>query len=192
MRRFFVYYLFFSLFAFASSAATNPLSGSGKHDTKQPIEITSDQLDVLQEENKAIFTGQVVAIQGDVRLKSDKMTVYYAKKDENASTAKKSANPDEAGAIKKIDVDGNVFLKTAQETASGSKGVYDVEKQLITLDNNVVLTRDKNTLKGDHLVYNFASGKSTLSSGVSSVIKDGLGKQRVRALFVPEKTDEKK
>jgi lipopolysaccharide export system protein LptA len=54
----------------------------------------------------------------------------------------------------------------------------------------VVLTRGKNTLKGDTLVYDFASGKSVLNGGASTTTKEG-GKTRVRALFVPEKNGAK-
>lgn len=184
--------LSFCVFAVASqnvAAATNPL-GSSKHNTSAPIEINADSLEVLQEENKAIFTGHVVAIQGDVRLKSDKMTVYYTKKQEAPATKKKSAAPDESGAIKKIDVNGSVFLSTPEETASGTSGVYDVEQSQILLDDNVVLTRGKNTLRGDHLVYDFATGKSRLTGGAAE--QTPWRKERVRALFVPEKKSEKK
>jgi len=170
--------------AFAK-AEQNPLSG-GKHDSRAPVEVTSDSLEVLQQENKAVFSGHVVAIQGEVRLKADKMTVYYAKPDDK--TAKKSEKTNEkspANAIDKIDADGNVFLSTAMETASGTKGIYDVKKQEINLIGGVVLTRGQNVLKGDNLTYNFGTGKSILSAGTGST-PDGKGKERVRALFVPE------
>jgi lipopolysaccharide export system protein LptA len=168
------------------SAAPNPFAGSNKHNAKTPIDIAADTLEVLQEENKAIFTGHVVAIQGDVRLKSDKMVVHYAQK--TADTGKGGA---ESGAIKKIDVTGNVFLSTPEETASGAAGVYDVDAQTIVLNENVVLTRGKNTLRGSNLVYDFASGKSKLTGGTTSVTKDATGKERVRALFVPEDKEQK-
>src|SRR5258708_3631498 len=66
--------------------AASPLTG--KHDNHTPIEVTSDTLEVMQEQNQAVFSGHVVAIQGDVRLKADKMTVYYDKAPENKSEDK--------------------------------------------------------------------------------------------------------
>lgn len=143
-----------------------------------PIEINADQLEVFQEENRAVFSGHVVAIQGDVRLKAEKMNVFYRQPDE------KSGKGDQ-DAIKKIEVQGGVFLATPQETASGSSGVYDVENHAIILNDNVVLTRDKNTLKGDKLKYDFNTGKSTIVGGVKSA--QGGKPERVRALFVPDK-----
>ena len=162
----------------------------GKHNSKTPIEITSDTLDVLQEQNQAIFSGHVVAIQGDVRLTSDKMTIYYSKPQADKNAPKKD-KADKAGkdaveknAIKKINADGNVFLTTADETASGASGTYDVEHQEIVLNDHVVLTRGQNVLKGDHLTYNFATGKSKITSAAGS--QDGKSTGRVRALFVPD------
>jgi len=186
-----------ALFSCAAYAAPAKSPLGGKHNNKTPIEVTSDSLEVMQQENKAIFTGHVVAIQGDVRLTSDKMTVYYAsaeekKADKQNAPAKKTAkdgdNPQ--GAIKKIDADGNVFLATPEETASGATGTYDVEHQEIHLNNHVTLTRGKNILKGDKLVYNFATGRSVVSSGGDEA-KAGAGKGRVHALFVPENDKDK-
>jgi len=153
------------------------------HDNRTPVEVTSDKLEVLQAQNKAIFKGNVVAVQGEVKLKADSMTVYYSKKSDGTK------KPGEEGAIQKIDAAGNVFLTTQEETASGASGTYDVEHHEIRLNGEVVLTRGKNVLKGNTLVYNFDSGKSVLTGGGNA---GGKGKQRVRALFVPEKNDKVK
>lgn len=160
----------------------------GHASSKAPIEINADSLQVFQEENKAIFEGHVVAIQENVRLKSDKMTVYYR----SPEGEKKS----EQDAIKRIEVEGNVFMTTPEETASGLSGVYDVQNNQIELINQVVLTRGKNTLKGDRLVYDLKEGKSVMSTAAASIAPNGkpAAKQRVRALFIPDeakkKTDE--
>lgn len=160
------------------------LAANNRFDGKQPIEITSDSLQVEQQKNLAIFTGNVVAIQNDVRLKSDKMTVYYTSSDEQKADTK---NPDEQKqTIKKIDVEGNVFLATPEETASGARGDYDVAGEEIHLFDNVVLTRGTNTLKGSKLTYNFASGHSVVTGGAVAEKGASKGKERVRALFVPE------
>lgn len=172
MKKLFYVCLLFPSFAFAQDAAK-------RFDTKQPIEITSDSLEVEQQENVATFVGNVVAIQGDVRLKSDRMTVYYRSEEE------KKAAPDQQS-IKKIDVEGNVFLSTPDETGSGARGNYDVVKEEIHLFDDVVLTRGKNILKGSQLTYNFAQGRSIITGGAVAEEGESKGKQRVRALFVPD------
>lgn len=184
----------------AACASGDKMLPAGKHNTRAPIEVTSDTLDVMQDQSKAVFSGNVVAIQGDVRLKADKMTVHYAKsgdkkeKPKKASLAKdKPADKNPEGSIKKIEAEGNVFMSTPNETASGASGVYDVEHQEIRLNSNVVLTRGQNVLKGDRLTYNFATSRSTLTGGEQGSNAGGGKKERVRALFVPEKkADESK
>lgn len=187
----------------ASPKASPSPFGSAKN--KEPIEVTSDTLEVFQPENRAVFSGHVVAIQGDVRLKADQMTVFYnppkeapagakpaEKQPEQAPKPEKPASAGSPDAVKKIEATGGVFLSTPEETASGAKGVYDVEHNMIVLNDSVVLTRGQNVLKGNQLTYNFTTGKSVLSSkdsdkaAGSSDPVPGKGKQRVRALFVPE------
>lgn len=146
----------------------------GKHDSSKPIEINADSLEVLQKDQQAIFRGNVVAVQGQINLRSEKMTVFYREKGGAG-----------ANGIAKIIVEGKVFMATPQETAQGEKGIYDVDRKEITLLNNVVLTRDKNVLKGSRLDYNLGSGRSIVTGGVSAQGAKTGG--RVRGLFVPNK-----
>lgn len=179
--------------AFAKTKAkSEPIASFGKkRDNHTPIEVTADSLEVLQEESKATFSGHVVAIQGDLRLTAESMTVYYAMRDA-APAKKKGEKAGEENAIKKIEASGNVFLATPDETASGALAVYDVDEQEIRMDGRVTLTRGKNVLEGEKLVYNFATGKSKIVSGVTSAPGvPAASKGRVRALFVPEKNGAK-
>lgn len=171
---------------------SEPIASFGKkRDNHTPIEVTADTLEVAQTESKATFSGHVVAIQGDLRLTSETMTVYYAKRatDENAKKPAKAKDKEE-NAIKKIEAQGNVFLATPEETARGASATYDVDEQEIRMNGHVTLTRGKNVLEGEGLVYNFATGKSKIVSGGPDAAT-GANKGRVRALFVPEKKDGK-
>lgn len=165
----------------AAAQAAPPALGSGN----KPIEITSDTLEVMQETHKAIFSGHVVAIQGDMRLKADRMIVHYRQQEQKG---KQVPDKQEQGAVSKIEAEGNVFMSTPKETASGARGVYDVDTKIINLYNQVVLTRDQNVLKGDTLTYNLASGQSKVTGAASAA--QGKSPARVRALFVPEKNND--
>lgn len=169
-------HFFFSLFLVTLAGAG--AQAADRFNTNQPIEINADSLEVYQEESRAIFIGNVVAVQGEVRLKADKMTVHYSQAKEGKSAGEKSA-------IERLEVVGNVFLSTPEETASGASGLYDVAGREIRLKEKVVLTRGKNVLKGDHLVYNLNTGKSVIDSSGAAVDSVTGKKQRVRALFVP-------
>ena len=178
----------------AAKHSSAPPGNAPKYDTHLPIEISSDTLEVLQHENKAIFKGNVVAVQGKLRLKSDVMVVHYKQKKEEPGTGKPEPKPqappqpDQSqgamGAITRIDVEGNVFVASPEESAKGDKGDYDVETKTIHLfGDNVTLTRDKNILRGTALEYNLETGRSLLTNGTDVV--NGKPGGRVRGVFVP-------
>jgi lipopolysaccharide export system protein LptA len=180
--------------------ATTSTGGTtvSRFDTKLPIEISSDSLEVLQHDNKAIFTGNVVAVQGTVRLKSDVMIVHYQQKNtaQNGKPAAPTppATPAPAGAapaasspmgaITLIEVKGNVFVATPEESAKGDFGDYQVATKIIHLfGDNVILTREKNILRGTALEYNLNTGRSVLTNTGNAA--KGTSSGRVRGVFIP-------
>lgn len=186
-----------TLFAASGTAMAQAKSGPAISGD-QPIEITADTLDVHQDEHKAIFSGNVIATQGTTNLRSKTMTAFYnqddkAKPDTTKATAPKAAEANGATGISRIDADDNVVFTTPAETAQGDKAVYTAADDTIVLTGaTVTLTRDKNVLKGQKLVYNMSTGRSVLTSS-SGVQVDGVtvGKPgRVHGLFVP-KSDKK-
>lgn len=154
-----------------------------------PIEISSDSLDVHQDQHKAIFTGNVIAVQGTSTMRSKVMTVFYtdsaSPKPAPGTQSPPSEKPaDNSGgqSITRIESTGDVVFTTPEETAQGDLGIYDVNNDTITLTGpNVTLTKDKNVLKGTKLVYNMGTGRSVLTSSAGAQIN---GKPaRVHGLF---------
>lgn len=150
--------------------------GQGRHDGSQPIEVISDQLEVQQSQNLAIFIGNVDAIQGDMRLRADKLTVHY-RNDEEAEAQAEASGADTGGAITRIVAEGQVFVSSPQETGQGDVGVYDVEAQTVVLEGEeVVLTQGENVIRGSRAVMDLATGRSVVETRPGG---------RVRGLFVP-------
>ncbi len=184
-----------------AKASKGPVQISEKYDTKLPIEISSDKLEVHQQENRAIFTGNVIAVQGKIRLTSDVMIIHYRQqKSELAATSVPAAPPvakpaptasgtqGTLGAISLIEVEGNVFVATPEESAKGDKGNYQVDEKLLHLyGSNVILTRDKNILRGTELVYNLETGQSVLTNN-NGKVNGLLGDHRVHGVFVPNES----
>ncbi len=148
---------------------------NGNHDSQAPIKITADTLEVRQSENLAIFRGDVDAIQGEILLKADMLVVHYR---EN------SDSPDAPG-ISQIDAEGNVFVSSPSETAQGKRGVYDVDKKMIWLSGDVILTQGDNIIEGEELELDLVSGKSK----VMSAANENGERKRVRGMFVPKKEE---
>jgi lipopolysaccharide export system protein LptA len=157
------------------------------HDSDQPIEITADSLEVLQEERIATFAGNVDAVQGDLVLSADQLRVLYDGQEEDAAEAAGAGlAAGTSGTIRRIEAEGRVFMTSPEETAEGDVGVYDVPARLVTLEGSVVLTRGENVIRGDRLELDLATGKSRmLAAGADLDTGDGDG--RVRALFTPKR-----
>lgn len=149
-------------------------------DSSEPIEIIADKLVVQQETQVATFTGNVVAVQGEMTLKSDLLRVFYAQQ-EGATGA---VAPTDDSSIRRVEAEGNVALSNPKDTATGDRGVYDVPAQKVTLTGNVVLTSGDNVVKGASLDMDLATNVSTVHSDAASPDRR---QQRVRALFVPAK-----
>ena len=134
--------------------------GGFKHDRTAPIEITSNALEVRQAENLAIFSGDVVAGQGTLRLTADRLDVAY---DDAAE-----GNP-ETGQITNMQAHGNVFISNGAETAQGERAEYDVDTGLITMTGSVVLTQGENVISGQRLVINLDDGQGRMEGRVKSI-----------------------
>ena len=149
--------------------------GTG-YDTSLPIEITADSLEVQQDEQIAVFTGNVDAVQGELNLRADKLIVHYR------------TNAAESNSISMIEAFGNIFLSSPTEIAQGEKGVYNLDTDTIELTGGVVLTRGESVIRGERLEMDLASGRSRVSGGVATQ-GSSQGSGRVKALFVPSGDD---
>lgn len=144
-------------------------------DSDKPVEIVADSLEILQPKQIAIFTGNVIATQGDINMKANRMVVHY-----NDAGA---AGTGSVEGVQRIEASGDVLFTTPIETAKGDEAVYNVDTEIIDLTGNVLLTREKNVLKGTKLTYNMATGRSVLKSA-----SGGNNGGRVRGLFLPGST----
>lgn len=159
--------------------AALPASGQGLTssalkglDTKAPIDVDADRIDVLDQENQAIFTGNVRVRQANLTLEADRMKIAY--------TRPATGDP----VIQRLDADGNVRIATPSERATSRFGIYDVEKRLLTLVGGVVLVQGQTRVEGNRLVIDIGTGRSTLD-GQSSTGQPG---SRVSGRFaVPER-----
>ena len=156
-----------SLTATAGAQSTTGPFGGFKHDRTQPIEITANALEVRQAEQLAIFSGEVVAGQGTLRLTADKVEVTY---DEDNNSG------GDTGAIKNMVASGNVFISNGSETAQGDRARYDVDGGQITMSGSVVLTQGENVISGQTLTINLNAGQGRI---------EGTGSGRVKSIFTP-------
>lgn len=164
------------------------LGGGGK----EPIKIDADRLDVFDRENKAVFAGNVVAVQGDSTIRCSTMTVRYKRgkdaKSEGKTEVKAGADapaeksPAAMGenGIQRVECAGPVTVVQKDQVATGDNAVFDQEAKRIVLTGNVVLSQCQNVTRGSRLVYDMNTGRANM---------DPVAGGRVSALFVPQKED---
>ncbi len=162
--------------AYAQSGGGGSLSfDSLVRDRNLPIDVTADALELVQSENKAMFTGNVEATQGELKLTAQEVALYYNQ------DAKDDQQP-----IDQVEANGGVVMTTLQDRVTADRLVYKINEAKIYLLGNVLLARDGNQLGGETLVIDLITGYSRIEGGAAS----GTGKGRVRARFNPSGFDQ--
>ena len=150
-------------------SAFSGLSGSGK----EPIKIDADRLDVFDKEQRAVFSGNVVAVQGDSTMKCTSLTVLYEQGRGPGAAPSSPAGP--AGSengIRKIDCKGPVTVTAKTQVATSDNATFDRVQNKIILTGNAALSDGPNVTKGDRVVYDLNTSRAYIEG-------------RVRALIVP-------
>ena len=110
-----------SLCLLAALSATAPQMGRAQsqvtfgpmqQDTDAPVEVTADRLSVSQRDGTAAYSGNVVIVQGDMRLAAPRVLVIYA---------------EQAGRIDRLEATGGVTLVSGGEAAEAARADYDIE-----------------------------------------------------------------
>jgi lipopolysaccharide export system protein LptA len=142
---------------------------------KEPIKIDADRLDVFDKEQRAVFKGNVVAVQGESTIQCAELTVLYEQQQRGGGRTAAAA-PGQDGAIRRIDCKGPVTITSRTQTATGDNAVFDRTANRILLTGNVALSDGPNVTTGERIVYD-------LNTSIANVETNPGG--RVRALFVP-------
>ncbi|MDQ0470237.1 LptA/OstA family protein [Labrys wisconsinensis] len=166
----------------ANKKAANPFQGFSA-DNGKPVDVNSEALEVDQNLQKAIFTGNVVATQGESVLRTPKLVVFYdnSANAQNGQTPTPPAagTPSQANSIRRLEAYGGVIVTSQDQKATGENGVFDMIANTATLTGGVVLTQGANVIRGKQLVVD-------LKTGVAHVLGGTTG------LFVPSKQDKPK
>ena len=149
----------------------------------QPIQIESDRLEVRENENVAVFTGNVNVVQGTTTMKAGRMTVHYAGQNKEAKSSGSkmpSAASADGSQIKRMEVDGKVYVKSETQVATGDRGTFDVASETLVLTGKeVVLTDGPNVIVGCKLTVLMKTGQAKLDGC-------GQGSGRVKMLLTPK------
>lgn len=144
--------------AAATAQAQVPFAGLAA-DRDAPVELSAETLKVDQAAGTALFTGEVLAVQGGLRLAADRLRVDYAR-----------SEGDGRNRIARLHATGNVTLTTPEDAAEAQEALYDLDAGRITLSGDVLLTQGGNALAGDRLVLDLETSAGRMEGRVRSVI----------------------
>ena len=171
MKRVLVFLVSFAALAAGAQAATTTASTAskpitGNHDNNAPINISSDNFQADLNNKSGTYTGNVIVVQGDTKLRANQVRVLTAN-----------------GKADKIYADGNVVVDSPQSgTATGDKGVYSVGPRTVLMTGNVVLKKGKDVMRGTQVTVNLVTGQMVMNGGVKAPGSNG---GRVQGVFIP-------
>lgn len=151
--------------------------------TPQNVDIEADTMEILDQQKKAVFKGNVSAVRADVTLKCDTLVVTYAETAaapaaKTEGEAQPAANTQDAGGEKKtevtfLDADGNVVIITKRQTVTGKTAHIDVKANKLWVRGGTKVVQGKTVMNGDQLFVDLKTNKSEMTGG------------RVKGSFVP-------
>jgi lipopolysaccharide export system protein LptA len=136
--------------------------GGLEHDASQPVEITSETLELDQAAGTAVFIGTVKVGQGTLRLAADRVEVYYEKGEGSAT-----------GTVRRMHATGNVTLTNGAEAAEAEQADYEVASGIIEMQGDVLLTQGENALSSRSLRIDLNSGTGLLEGRVQTIFVPG-------------------
>jgi lipopolysaccharide export system protein LptA len=108
-----------------------------------PVDISANEMEILDAEKKAVFRGAVDATRGTTNLKADALTVTYAEVKQPDGSSKTDATD--------LDARGNVIIKTPGETITGDWARFDPPANQLVVGGGVRLVRGDTVLTGNEL-----------------------------------------
>lgn len=144
-----------------------------------PVDITADELEVLNTRCLAIWKGSAEALQESSRLRADVLTIRYAA----ARPARTGAEPT-CGELQGIDAQGSVYYVTPAQRVRSNAAVYDAASDTITMTGDVVAAQGQNVLRGERLVIQVATGEARMETSARGAGTPG----RVRGVFYPNQS----
>lgn len=142
----------------AASAQTSIDLGGMAVDPEEEIEVTSQTLSVDQETGFAIFEGDVVVIQGELRMSAERVEVLFI---------------DETNEISRLIATGGVLLANAEDEAEADRADYDITTQMLTMTGDVLVNQGETLISADSMVVNVTDGSAVMQGRVRTTLQQG-------------------
>ena len=133
--------------------------GPFREDPSEPVEVTSERLEVDQNAGVAVFIDDVVVVQGEMRLTAPRVRVEYTTDEESS------------GGIDRMHATGGVTMVDDQNAAEGDEAVYSVEAGTLVMTGEVIVTQGPSVVTGDELFVDLDTATGTMEGNVRSIFR---------------------
>jgi len=147
--------------AFAPGLCVGPALAQGasvafgglKQDTTLPVEIGADQLAVNNADGTAVFSGNVLVGQGEMRLAAARVEVTYGT---------------DGRSIRTLKATGGVTVSNLADAAEAKEALYTIDSGIVVLTGDVLLTQGQSALSGQKLTLDLKSGTGVMEGRVQT------------------------
>lgn len=142
----------------ALAQGTNVSFGGLTADTRLPVEVTAESLTVSQADGTAVFVGNVLVIQGEMRMQADEIRVEY---------------DTDGKAIRRLHASGGVLLVNATDAAEAQTATYTIASGVVEMTGDVLMTQGPAAIKGQKLTIDLKTGTGRMEGGVTTTFTPG-------------------
>src|SRR5271166_6664950 len=139
----------------AAASAPSPIQILPGTSSKEPVSVDADKLVYYDKEQKAVYSGNIVVIQGDTKMTCSVMTVYLDRSPKPGANPPDANPPDEAqggpsanSGIKHLEATGPVTVVSKTQVATGDTANYDKLSNKVQLIGHVTLSDGQNVTTG--------------------------------------------
>lgn len=132
--------------------------GGLKQDTTLPVEVQADQLAVNNADGTAMFSGNVLVGQGDMRFAAAEVLVKYGA---------------DGKSIDQLIASGGVTISNLADAAEAQNAVYSIDSGIVVLTGEVLLTQGASAIAGQKLTIDLKAGTGIMEGRVSTTFVPG-------------------
>ncbi len=132
--------------------------GGLAQDTSLPVEVQADMLSVNNADGTAVFEGNVLVGQGEMRLAAARVQVEYGR---------------DGKSIARLHATGGVTIANLADAAEAKEALYTIDTGVIVLTGDVLLTQGSSALSGQKLTIHLKDGTGVMEGRVSTVFVPG-------------------
>ncbi len=129
-------------------------------DTRQPIDITSDQVEAYGKENLIVFKGNVIARQKDLVIYADALEVTVL---------------EDGKGVERVIAGGNVKIQQGLRVANCQKAVFYNLDQKFVLTGDPKISEGENVVLGEEIIFDIEKNRVEVKGGPS-----GRGKVKIQ------------